>query len=395
MQYKIKTSKITILFLLCFLLVSFPLFAFSEKQLFFDSAYCFSLDEAHKIQDQLATLSRRSDTEGDPAAFIIVIRPALQGIGIKQLAQSTFDEFAQGFTSGAVLAISTQEKQAHYASFGNMYERQKPKLEPCQKLCQELVAAEKYSAAVALFIKFNTLTSNLPLPERSIAPPEAPLASPLLGKQRIFDDAGLLTPAEVAKIQDQLTLLSDKYNAHFFIITRHSLEGSNIDQLTGSTFLQHAEGHDSGAVLAVAMQEREVRYQAWGTVYDRQKSLFSDIRTAIGKKLSASQYYEAFSLFVELNSSSGFTLSFMYNYHFSFLAALLITIFSTIYFYSARRGQHAVNPKTYATPSSFKLTGIEDRFTHTTTTRTRIQKSGGRGGRGGGGGRTGGSSGRF
>ena len=76
----------------------------------------------------------------------------------------------------------------------------------------------------------------------------------------VWDEAGLLSDAEVAKLNSKLQALSENYNAEIRVVTLSSMDGGDIDEFLEILYDEFGFGygvnHD-GVLLLVCMDPRE------------------------------------------------------------------------------------------------------------------------------------------
>ncbi|HAE37068.1 MAG TPA: hypothetical protein DCG57_00335, partial [Candidatus Riflebacteria bacterium] len=206
-------------------------------------------------------------------------------------------------------------------------------------------------------------------------------------KQRIFDEANLLTDSERVSIQAELDKISREYAADFLIVTKEKLDGTSIQYFANDFFEKNGNQKGSGAILAISMQERDINFTAFGKIHDEHKRRLSQIRASIGKHMTAKRYHQAFMHFTELVRPSGFFGNFLKvaaTWQ-PWVIALVVTLLVVGFLAYNHKGAITVGSSTYAVPGAFNLISSEDRYLRTTTTKTRISSS--KSSSGGGGGR--------
>ncbi len=216
-------------------------------------------------------------------------------------------------------------------------------------------------------------------------------------KQRVFDEAELLSPSEITSLQARLDEISREYNSDFLVVTKKKLDGTSIQFFANQFFEQNGNKQGSGAILAISMQERDINFTAFGKIYDQHKRRLDKIRASVGKFMTAKLYHEGFMHFAELVRPPGFFTKFFIiaRYPHPWVAALILTVIVVVFLAYNHKGTITVGSSTYAVPGAFDLISSEDRYLRTTTTRVKIQSSKSSGGGGGGGRSSGGSSGKF
>jgi len=214
-------------------------------------------------------------------------------------------------------------------------------------------------------------------------------------KQRLFDEAELLSASEQVTIQVELDKISRELSADFIIVTKKKLDGTNIQYFANDFFEKNGNKNGSGAILAISMQERDINFTAFGKIYDDHKRRLDKIRASIGKHLTAKRYHQSFMHFTELVRPSGFFGNFAkvaVTWQ-PWVIALVVTLVVVGFLAYNHRGEITVGSSTYAVPGAFNLISSEDRYLRTTTTKTKVTSSKSSGG--GGGRSSGGSSGKF
>jgi uncharacterized protein len=96
------------------------------------------------------------------------------------------------------------------------------------------------------------------------AAPLAPIAGLPALTGRVVDNAGLLTPADEARLSAQLTALEQRTSDQLVIVTTPSLGGRTIDQYglaLGNGWHIGERSNDNGVLLIVAPAERQVRIE--------------------------------------------------------------------------------------------------------------------------------------
>lgn len=215
-------------------------------------------------------------------------------------------------------------------------------------------------------------------------------------KQRLFDEAELLSESEKESIQAKLNKISSELSADFIIVTQKKLKGVSISSFARSFFEKNGNKDGSGAILVISMQERDINFTAFGKMFDEHKRRLDKIRASIGKHLTAKRHHQAFMHFTELVRPSGFFGNFAKAATTwpPWVIALVLTAVVVAFLAYNHKGKITVGSFTYAVPGAFALISSEDRYLRTTTTKTKISSSSSSGG-GGGGRSSGGSSGKF
>lgn len=223
-------------------------------------------------------------------------------------------------------------------------------------------------------------------------------------KQRVFDDAELLTQEEIQNLEEAAEEHGANRETDFIILTTPDADGKDVKKYMQDTYDEEGFGYDkehgNTAVLAIDMESREFYLAGF---YKAEKYLDSDrldqIRDKITPDLANGDYYDAFYLFIEtadkymgyrpgINPESIF-LKTTFQLFVS-LALAGIIVFSMAY---NSKTKITTTPRTYRDEKTSKVLKKQDIFLRKSVTKTRKPQNnsssgGGRGG--GGGGMTGG-----
>ncbi|MEI3605652.1 TPM domain-containing protein [Pseudogracilibacillus sp. SE30717A] len=213
-------------------------------------------------------------------------------------------------------------------------------------------------------------------------------------KQRVFDEANLLSDTEIEKVEKLAAKYSNKRNTEFIIVT---VEDSEKDlQIYMDDFYdeQYGEMDENVVLLGLNMTERDVILSSYS---DIRRKLDPDrltiIREKITPSLSNGDYFNAFESFITLSAKymqyrEGVNPA---NPLFNTWVQLAIGvgIAAAIVWAMAR----SVEPRMTTTSTTYrdmdrtKILGKRDQYIRTTVTKRRKpkQSSSGGGGRGGGG----------
>lgn len=218
-------------------------------------------------------------------------------------------------------------------------------------------------------------------------------------KQRIFDDANLLTENEIERLEKLAHEHSAKRKTDFIIITTPDADGKDIVRFVQDLYDEKAFGYDkpngNAAILVLDMSERDVYLAGF---YKGKKNLDSErmnlIRGKIAPLLSSGKYDEAFSQFIETGSQYIRYIpgvnpeSFLFQTWFHILLAIGIAALVVGGMAYNSGGKITVNERTYT--GDFNVLERKDIFVNKKVTRRRKPKknSSSGGGRGGGGGIT-------
>jgi len=215
-------------------------------------------------------------------------------------------------------------------------------------------------------------------------------------KQRVFDEAELLSDSEKDSLQAELDKISNEFDADFIVATKKKLDGVSIQYFANQFFEQHGNKQGSGAIIAISMAERDINFTAFGKIYDQHKRRLDTIRASVGKYMTAKRYHEGFMHFaLQVRPPTFFSkFAIIAGYWQPWVFALVFTAIVVGFLAYNHKGTITVGSSTYAVPGAFELISSEDRYLRTTTTRTKVTSSKSSGG-GGGGRSSGGSSGKF
>ena len=123
--------------------------------------------------------------------------------------------------------------------------------------------------------------------------------------QRVYDQAGILSEEEVAKLEKEAAELFKKWETDFIVITTESTDGLPIknymQNFTDELAREFNREKDNMAVITIDLGDRWVDLAGFG----RAETYLPDgrldmIREKLTPYLSAGDYYDAFILFFEL-----------------------------------------------------------------------------------------------
>ncbi len=218
-------------------------------------------------------------------------------------------------------------------------------------------------------------------------------------KQLIYDDAKLLTTAELAQLTTLAASLGQERETDLIVITLNGTEGKDIVDYVEDFYDDMAPGYDqphgNTAILAIDLQMRDVYlagFKKAETYLD--DSRLDRIRNKVTPDLTAGNYYKAFSDYITLShdymgyrpgvNPDNLLFKWWIQIGVSFAASGIIV---GIMVYRSG-GRVTVNAKTYMDAGHSKVLSHYDNFVKKTVTKRKIQKN--TSGGGGGGGLTGG-----
>ena len=214
---------------------------------------------------------------------------------------------------------------------------------------------------------------------------------------RLVDDAGLLTDAQAAGLEEQLDEISQRQEFDVVIVTLDSLMGYGSEELAEWIWDEYHYGFgekDDGILLLISMEEREWALTATGF---GQEALNEDARAymsdAFVPYLSRGDYGEAFGLYARMadelvsRAKAGRPYKAPFGAGIAFLIAFLPSLAAALAVVSILRGQlKSVRPQAaaadYILPGSLQVTQARERYLYRTVTRRERPKpsSGGRSG---------------
>ena len=225
-------------------------------------------------------------------------------------------------------------------------------------------------------------------------------------KNKIFDEAGLLTAQEEAKLQQRCIDIAMKTNVDITIVTTDETGGLTSKQYAEQYYVNHGFGYDSspgnGILLLIDMDNRYAWITTSGTVktyITDEKSV--DITDSISSKLTKKDYYAACNKYLDKVAYAlpgGMTEMDKFLDHL-FICLLIATgagvAVVAVMMYNAK-ARMTVGSNTYVNEQEFDVLEKSDVYINTTVVRHKIQtNSGSSGGGGGGGGGFGGGGSRF
>ena len=202
----------------------------------------------------------------------------------------------------------------------------------------------------------------------------------------VYDDADLLTSAEEAALTQQLSQISQTYNAQVVVVTRDSADGMEMADFANRLYDSMGFGygeHKDGAMLVLCMDIREYYIITNGLGSDAMdESTIGYIGEWITPDLSDGNYAAAFQRFGEecayyldgyINGfpfDAGMTL--LFSAVFGLIVGLIVAFVLKGQLKSVRQQDHARN---YMKPDSMHLTVQRDLYLYRNVTRTKIQKN--------------------
>lgn len=220
-------------------------------------------------------------------------------------------------------------------------------------------------------------------------------------KQRIFDDANILSSSEKEHLEGFAKKYSDKRKVDFIVITMHGDE--DITTYMGDFYDEQGLGYDQArgdvALIALNMKTRDVQLAGFGHVEDTlPDERFYTIREKVTAHLSSGHYEKAFEDFIRLSARY---MQFkegvdpanpFYNPYVQFAVALIIGIGIVLGLSLNRKTRITATAATYYDAKQSKVNRKEDQYLRKTVTKKYSPKEKNSGGGGGGGGFSGGGT---
>ena len=225
-------------------------------------------------------------------------------------------------------------------------------------------------------------------------------------KQRVFDEAGLLTESEIINLENAAQDYSEKRETDFIILTTKDADNKDIqiymEDLYDEKGFGYDKAHGNAAILTIDMKSREVYLAGF---YKAEKYLddkrLDQIRNKITPDLTNKDYYYAFSTFFKtadryMDFRPGVNPeNIFFKTSFQFFIALGLAGVLVFFMAYNSGGKVTTNDRTYRDKANTKVLSHKDSYIRTTVTKShqpRNNNSGGSGGGGGGGRSSGGHS---
>lgn len=234
----------------------------------------------------------------------------------------------------------------------------------------------------------------------------------------LVDNAHLLSKEEARDILNELTETSNQLNINVVVLTIPDAEGQDLDDYVNDFWESNSFAEDS-VFLAINMdsQNREILVQGHGicqnyinssraqnitdsmvpdmkdeNYYDAIRYYISQVETYMNSEPSPNSYSDddSYDISTEDAKSHNTMRTLAIEVGISMLAATIIVVVIIV----NAGGRNTTNCRTYLNPASSRILAKRDVYTHTTTTRHKIQQSSSGKGHGGGGGGGGHSTGR-
>ena len=218
------------------------------------------------------------------------------------------------------------------------------------------------------------------------------LSSPLFAAERIIDNAGILSAAEKARLEERMEVIASTYSFNLLILTEKSIGGK--DPIDYSWDYLDSEGLDGyawdGCLLLQSTGERDYAFTASGRG-DKilNDTAYNKLERDVVARLRLDDYYGAYDVFIRtweeflILESKGRSYNFLRetNTHLGFLAGGWVLAFLIGFFvvHGMKAKMNTALPKTeadaYIIPGSLALTNQQDRFLYSTVSKTKRQSS--------------------
>ncbi len=221
----------------------------------------------------------------------------------------------------------------------------------------------------------------------------------------VFDEAGILSPEEVERLEQLAKEYSVKNETDFIIITRN--DGQDIEEYMKNFADERAVGYGTepngnAAMIGLEMENRDVKMMGFEKAEEYiDNNRFSQIYNDIKPALAEGRYYDAFQQFILTADEYMQTLpesnNILHKWWFQIGAALLIACIAVGSMVYNSGGRVTVNSHTYLNQNNTRINSKRDVFVNQTVTKVRkpSNKSSGGGGVTGGGRSFSGGGGKF
>lgn len=218
------------------------------------------------------------------------------------------------------------------------------------------------------------------------------LSSPVCGSvSHIADKAGLLSPQEIASLNETAEKISTEQDISVVILTTNSLHSISTWEYADQFFHNGDYGKD-GILLLISIEYRDWEIATYGKAADRISNAQCDaLFDAMADNLSRNQFYHGFKQYLQALDAALSKKTYAQNTGLQVIVSLgigaitaLVTILVMRWKMNTVRPQH--NAGVYLKQGSFRLTERSDIYLYSNITKTRRANntsSGGSGSRGG------------
>lgn len=230
-------------------------------------------------------------------------------------------------------------------------------------------------------------------------------------KQFVYDYAHLLSNQQKEQLEILSKKLSEERNTAFLIITLNGTDNKGFVRYLQDFYDEQAPGYDkehgNTAILLIDLEERDVFLTGFKKAEEYlDQDRLAKIRKSITPELSAGNYYEAFTSYLNLaNEYMGYEPgvnpdNLLFKWWFQLIASISIAAIIVAIMAFRSGGRVTVSEKNYLNSAQSGVVDQRDQYVRTTVSKVK-KPSNNSGGGGGGGGTTrgghsySGSSGKF
>ncbi len=210
-------------------------------------------------------------------------------------------------------------------------------------------------------------------------------------QQFVYDYANVLTSEEKAQLESLSSKLSEERNTAFLIITLNESNNQDIVEYTKDFYDEQAPGYDkkhgNTAMLVIDLQQRDVFLSAFkkGKVYLGNNRL-TKIRETITPELSAGNYYEAFTSYLNLTHEyMGYKPDHLFfKWWFQLIVSICVGLIVVAIMAYRSGGKVTVSARDYLNSGESSVVGQRDQYVRTTVSKVKKPSNKGGGTTGGG-----------
>lgn len=217
-------------------------------------------------------------------------------------------------------------------------------------------------------------------------------------KQRVYDDANLLTDAEIQQLEKVARESSENRETDFIILTVDDAKKDIVkymQDIYDEEAFGYNQSHGNAAILTIEMKTRDIYLAGF---YKGEEYLDNErmdlIREKITPDLSSENYYRAFESFITIGDKyMGYRPgvnpeNILFKWWFQIFISLGVAFVALGAMIRTSGGKVTTNARTYRDDHHSKVLRRKDQYLRKTVTKRRKPKSSSSGGSGGGGGRT-------